>query len=192
MPHNDMNGTMQRLFVAVELPAAIRLFLAKRQRGLHGVRWSTPGNLHLTIRFIGEVSPERHAAVKAGLRTVRADAFSLQVNGLGFFDKSPQAVPWAGLAPSAGLLELKRQVDGALERYAGILTGDEPFTPHITLGRMKRADKEALQSFTNKSDATLAAAFMAESFTLFRSVRTPGGAVHTAEERYPLAVAAFG
>lgn len=150
------------------------------------MRWASPDNLHLTLRFIGEMPQTKVSVIKAGLRTVSGNAFSLQVKDLGYFDKRPQAVLWAGVEESAPLAALKKQVDDTLTLHAGIKAPDGRFSPHITLGRAKRADKAALKIFTAKySDATTAT-FKVETFTLFSSVLAPGGAVHTVEEQYPL------
>lgn len=180
----------QRLFVAVELPAIARRYLAERQTGLPGARWAAPGNLHVTIHFIGEASQSQMEAVKSGLRTVRADAFSLRIKGLGFFGRRPQVVLWAGIEASEGLAALKRQVDGALERHAGIKAAGGRFLPHITLGRARQIDKNSLRAFVSGENAAFPAEFVAEYFTLFSSVLAPGGATHTVEERYPLGVRA--
>lgn len=187
MTQDSVKEIMQRLFVAITLPDTVRQLLFERQTELSGMRWASPDNLHLTLRFIGEVAQAKVSAIRAGLRTVPGNAFPLQIKGLGYFDKRPQAVVWAGVEESTPLLALKKQVDDALALHAGLNVPDGRFSPHITLGRAKRADRTALKNFTaNYSDATTAA-FKVESFTLFSSMLAPGGAVHTVEERYPLA-----
>jgi len=187
MTQAPVKEIMQRLFVAVTLPDSIRQLLIERQTELSGMRWASPDNLHLTLRFIGEVPLAKVLAIKAGLRTVSGDAFSLQVKGLGYFDKRPQAVLWAGIEESAPLAALKKQVDDALALHAGLKVPDGHFSPHITLGRAKQADRVALKTFTAKYGDVTTATFRVESFTLFSSVLAPGGAVHTVEELYPLA-----
>ena len=187
MTQRSIPEKTQRLFVAVELPDSVRQLLAQRQKGMPGVRWASEDNLHLTLRFIGEAPLAQVAAVKAGLRDVSMEKFSLHIKGLGFFDRRPQAVLWAGVEPAPGLLELKRQVDDALARHAGLNVSGGRFSPHITLGRAQQADRKALRTFTTRDGAILAAEFTVEFFTLFSSVLNPNGAVHTAEERYSLA-----
>lgn len=180
----------QRLFVAVELPDAVRRALADLQKGLPGMRWTSPDSLHLTVRFIGEVFLTQVAAIKSGLESVLerggAESFSLQVSGLGFFYKRAQAVLWAGVAASAELAALKDRIDAALERHAGLHAPAGRFSPHITLGRMKQADRKALRNFTCGNEAAISVTFPVRSFTLFSSVLAPGGAVHTAEAQYNL------
>jgi len=177
---------MQRLFVAITLPDTVRQLLIERQTELSDIRWTSPDNLHLTLRFIGEVPQAKVSAIKASLRTVSGNVFTLQVKGLGYFDKRPQAVVWAGVGESAPLLTLKKQVNDALALHAGLTVPDGRFSPHITLGRAKRADRSALKNFTAKYGDAPTASFTVESFTLFSSVLAPGGAVHTVEEQYPL------
>lgn len=185
MPGTEPKKT-RRLFVAVECPDPVRQFLAERRTDLPGMRWTAPDNPHLTVRFIGEVSLLQAAAITSGLRDVRAEGFSLRLNGFGFFGRRPRAVLWAGVEASPALLELKGQVDGALAKHAGIKAPGGRFSPHITLGRAKQADREALRALMTEGGATLAAEFAVASFTLFSSVLNPAGAVYTAEERYPL------
>jgi 2'-5' RNA ligase len=186
MTQAPVKEIMQRLFVAVTLPDSVRQLLIEQQTELSGMRWASPDNLHLTLRFIGEMPQAKVPVIKAGLRTVSGNAFSLQVKGLGYFDKRPQAVLWAGIEESAPLAALKKQVDYALALHAGLKVPDGRFSPHITLGRAKQADRAALKTFTAKYGDVATAAFRVESFTLFSSVLAPGGAVHTVEELYPL------
>ena len=181
-----MNEKKQRLFVAVELPEAVRHLLTKQQKNLPDVRWTPPDNLHLTVRFIGEVAQAQAETIKTSLKSVHLQGFSLQLNGLGFFNKGPQAVVWAGILPSPGLTVLKQQVDAALARHADIMADAGRFSPHITLGRMKQADPKILKAFTGGDNVALTTAFAVQSFSLFSSVLTPGGAVHTVVGRYSL------
>ncbi len=186
MAQDIVKEELQRLFVAVELPDAVRSALVEQQQGVPGMRWTPSGNMHLTLRFIGEVPLAQAEAIKAALRSVKTASFPLKVRGLGFFDRKPQAVLWAGVEPSAWLGELQKQVDRALECHAGLKVATGRFSPHITLGRMKQADKKALRAFTDGEKMTFSAEFPVQSFTLFSSVLAPGGAVHMVEERYPL------
>ena len=181
-----MNEKTQRLFVAIELPEAVRHLLTEQQKKLPGIRWTPPDNLHLTVRFIGEVTRAQAETIQTSLKSVQLQGFSLRLNGLGFFDKRPQAVVWAGILPSPSLTALKQQVDAALTRHADIMADAGRFSPHITLGRMKQADPKTLKAFTAGDNAALTTAFAVQSFSLFSSVLTPGGAVHTVEELYPL------
>ncbi len=102
------------------------------------------------------------------------------------FRQTPASGCLGGVEESVSLLALKKQVDDALALHAGLKAPDGRFSPHITLGRAKRADKAVLKNFTAKYGDATTASFKVESFILFSSVLAPGGAVHTVEEQYPL------
>jgi len=132
MPH--------RLFIAIRPPEAVRDRLVDAMEGIEGARWVDEENLHLTLRFVGEV--ERPAAndLAAALGQVRAEPFVLSVDGVGHFDKRsrhgarPRAL-WARVPRYGGLYELRAKVERACEA-AGLGREERRFTPHITLARL--------------------------------------------------------
>ena len=88
---------MIRLFVALELPEAVRTRLSMLQGGVPGARWSTDEQLHLTLRFIGEVDDNVAHDIDDALAGIRAPAFTLELAGVGEFGgKNPRAL-WAGV-----------------------------------------------------------------------------------------------
>ncbi|MDR3205032.1 MAG: RNA 2',3'-cyclic phosphodiesterase [Deltaproteobacteria bacterium] len=176
----------KRLFIALELPAPIRLLLSERQKGLTNVNWAALDNLHLTLRFIGSVSLELTWAIAVALTEIDAKNFYLELNGLGIFERRPGAVLWASLAPSPALNALKRLIDEVLKKIASLKIPTELFRPHVTLGRMKRAERHLLKTFATESQKPLKAGFKATSFVLFSSLLRPEGAVYTLERRYLL------
>ncbi len=185
-----MTGDPQhkRLFAAVELPEGIRAALEALQRKAPGIRRSSLAGAHLTLRFLGDVPLRDLPAVQKALRTVRAEPFSLRMQGLGLFARSGRGVFWAGLEESPALLDLKRQVDAALAAGAGISPDARRFSPHVTLSRLKTPPSPALRAFAAEHASESAGSFAVERFVLFGSLLTPGGAVHTPEEIYPLGV----
>lgn len=185
-PEERTPEEMQRLFVAVELPDTIRDALTTLQKGLSGMRWAAPENLHLTLRFIGEVSLAQAEEIRVALEDVQAKSFSLRLREFGFFDRRPQAILWAGLDESQDLLLLKSRVDAALAAHAGLQIPQGRFSPHITLGRMKNADRKALREFTAQHSNAVKTAFPVTAFTLFSSVLAPDGAKHSVEARHKL------
>ncbi|CAK7044066.1 MAG: RNA 2',3'-cyclic phosphodiesterase [Desulfovibrio sp.] len=150
------------------------------------MRWTAPENLHLTLRFIGEVSLIQAEKIRVALEDVQAKSFSLHLWELGFFDRRAQAILWAGLDESQDLLLLKSRVDTALAAHANLQIPQGRFSPHITLGRMKNADRKALREFTAQHSNALKSEFPVTGFTLFSSVLAPDGAKHTIEARYSL------
>jgi 2'-5' RNA ligase len=108
---------MHRLFVAIRPPAPVRAQLLELMGGVAGARWLSDDQLHLTLRFIGEV--DRHLArdIDAALSAVHHPRFELALNGLGAFERRGEPVTlWAGVAPEAPLRALHNKVDQALLR----------------------------------------------------------------------------
>ena len=124
---------MPTLFVAVDLPPATTNALARIQPPpTRGVRLTEPGQMHLTIHYLGEAHPGRTAQA---LSTVAVPAFSLAVEGAGQFRSDGGAVTlWAGVCPCAELLRLHSAVAAALSQE-GFKPEARPYSPHITLAR---------------------------------------------------------
>ncbi|MBC7522650.1 MAG: RNA 2',3'-cyclic phosphodiesterase, partial [Sandarakinorhabdus sp.] len=120
---------MHRLFVALELPVPVRAALLAIMGGVAGARWQTDEQLHLTLRFIGEV--DRHVAddIAAALATVNVAAFDLVLGDIGSFDHRGRTdTLWAGVAPGAAVAALAARVDSALARV-GLPPETRAFVP---------------------------------------------------------------
>ncbi len=177
---------MYRLFVAVRPPPEIRDFLAGLMGGISGARWQDDGQLHLTLRFIGEV--DRHTAgdIHAALGSIHHPRFELAVNGLGMFDKKNVVhTIWAGVAPQQPITALHKKVDQAMARV-GIPPDERAFHPHVTLARLNRS-AGPVTDFLSRSAGVTSQPFRVDRFALFESSLTPDGAVYTEVETYPLA-----
>jgi 2'-5' RNA ligase len=176
---------MHRLFAAICPPTTIRRALLDRMGGISGARWQIDDQLHLTIRFIGEV--DRHATqdILAALGGVHHPRFKIALNGIGAFDRRgrPEAV-WAGVTPHAPLKALHKKVDQALTRV-GIPPDERTYLPHITLARLNRASGP-VRDLMEEAGGLSSPPFLVEEFVLFESHLTPDGAVYALVERYPL------
>lgn len=180
---------MPRLFTALLLPETVRTEIAALADGLEGVRWTPPDNLHLTMRYIGETTPERQEAMAAALARVRVEPFILPVAGTGVFPSRGQAkVLWVGLGNAhTRLFQLRKQVDEAL--LSVDLTLDvHSFQPHITLGRLDgHYDSKALAKFLARHATFEAPPFRVSKFHLMASELQPGRApVYRIERTFPL------
>ena len=177
---------MHRLFVAIRPPAAIRALLLGAMGGISGARWQDEDQLHLTLRFIGEV--DRHLAgdVHATLGTIHQPPFEISLNGIGAFDRRgwPDAV-WAGIAPHEPLKALHKKVDAALTRV-GVPPDQRAFLPHVTLARLKRSSGPVGNLFEQAGGLT-SPPFTVDHFGLFESALTQDRAVYTLVDRYSLA-----
>jgi 2'-5' RNA ligase len=176
---------MIRLFVGLDLPTELRERLAAVGIGLPGVHWVPEDNLHLTLRFIGEVHQDVAYDLHDALLTVRGAPMELAVAGLGVFEtgRKPHTL-YASVGKSDPLARLQGKIETALVR-----AGQEPerrkFTPHITLAKLRDTPAPRLQPFL-AAHALLHEAWTAEHFTLFSSQLGAGDPVYTAEADYPL------
>jgi len=178
---------MHRLFVAIRPPPDIRQLLLAAMGGIAGARWQSDEQLHLTLRFIGEV--DRHLArdVHAALGVVHHPSFEVAVRGLGTFERRGQPdVVWAGVEPIEPVRALHKKVDQALSRV-GVEPDRRAFHAHITLARLGRAAGR-IHDFLAPAGGLSTPSFAVEAFSLYESGLTPEGAVYTLVETYPLAV----
>lgn len=176
-----------RLFVAVDLPNAVKDQLEALRTPVPGARWVSRDQMHLTLFFVGET--ERVSAVKAALQPVHAAPFDLLLSGVGRFpagSRRPPRVLWAGFAPQPALLALQAQVAAALTAL-GFPPDDRPYTPHLTLARVKAEQPlPAAERFLAAHADFRAGPVRVEAFTLYASDLTPQGARYTPQARYPL------
>ncbi len=177
---------MIRLFVALELPPAVAERLAAQGFGLPGARWLPARNLHLTLRFIGEVDEGTAEDIHTQLLTVTAAPFTLTLAGLGLFgDRHRAHTLWQGVERSDELARLAAKVETAVVK-AGRPPEPRKFAPHITLARIKAAIPGRIQEFIAAAPPHRAEAVPVDGFCLFRSTLGHGGPEYDVLERYPL------
>jgi len=99
---------MLRLFVALPLPDAIAGAVQKTQSGLERASWSKRDNLHITLRFVGELDEAQATDLDLALADIRVAPFELVLQGSGFFGNSKPHAAWMGVAPSEALTHLQR------------------------------------------------------------------------------------
>jgi len=173
-----------RLFVACELPAVVRKSLAVIgsvfDPGSFRMKWVEEQNLHVTMKFLGDVPEGKLGAMREALGSVAFGPFTARVSGAGIFPPSgPPRVLWAGLEPPDAFVELHVAIDDALE---GIGFGREMrFSPHVTLARVRSAGDAV--SFRESASAlrTESSGFDVGGFVLRSSVLTPSGPVYSDE-----------
>ena len=177
---------MLRLFIAIALPDEIRQRLAGLCAGLPGARWAAQENMHLTLRFVGEVGLDQARDIDAALAAVRAPRFDLQLEGIGVFGKPRAArAVWVGAGRSDALVHLQRKVDVAVAR-AGVEPERRKFAPHVTLARLRGVPPARLERYVIDHAAFTAPPVTVEQFLLYSSELAASGAIHTPEAEYPL------
>lgn len=176
-----------RLFVAIDLPDAVKDQLDALRAPLPGARWVGRPQMHLTLVFIGET--DRGAAAKAALEQVRAAPFELLLSGTGRFPPGSRQAPrvlWVGVAPQPALLALQAQVAAALAA-AGFPAEGRPYSPHLTLARVKAEHPlPEADRFLAAHAGFRAGPVRVESFRLYASDLTPQGARYTPQAVYAL------
>ncbi len=184
-----------RLFVALEIPSAVRENLAVFLDSLRGIskepRWVRPGNIHVTLKFLGEVEEAKVGAIRNALKEMRCEqAITLNFRGLGFFpnEKHPR-VFWAGIEASANLKILAADIDGAMDKL-GIPREKRPFSPHLTLARFERpALPEALCKAIAANMERDFGSLRTNEFHLIQSKLNPTGAQYTTLASFSFATA---
>jgi len=176
-----------RSFIAVKIPAdaADRIRAAQQQLRATGpdVKWVDPDNLHITLKFLGDVERPRldslWQSTAEGLNG--ATAFTMRFHGVGAFpDPDRPRVVWVGIAGGAEeLRELAAGVEAACERH-GFEREKRPFRAHVTLGRVRRpAPNPALAAaMADHAQTDLGEAYV-DRVLLMRSELTRTGAVHS-------------
>lgn len=176
---------MIRLFTAIGLPQTVATRLSFMQGGIPGARWSPIENLHLTLRFIGEVEQTTARDVDGVLSTIHASAFSLRLHGVGEFGgKEPHAI-WAGVAPSENLFRLHSKIESALQRM-GHSADTRKFTPHVTLSRLRDAPASKVAEFIAAHSLFDSGVFQVTTFGLFSSHASSHGSHYVLESEYAL------
>jgi len=177
---------MPRLFIAVDLPETIKENLESMSFGIPGAKWVAPEQLHLTVRFIGEVDGAVFRDIRDILNEIRFAPFSLQLKGVGYFP--PRGAPrvlWVGLEKSEPLHLLRKKIDSALLRVRVEPEGRK-FSPHITLARLKNSPVQKIANFLAGNGLFSQEPFQVEDFKLYSSVLSPKGAYHRVERIYSL------
>jgi len=177
---------MKRLFIAIDLPDDVKTNLVGLGYGIPGARWVDEDQLHLTLRFIGEVEGGLFHDIAQGLSEVRQRPFFFSLQGLGHFPPRGQPrVLWVGVNCADSLLQLRAKIDAVL-RTIDVPLEKRKYAPHITLARLKNAPHSRVANFIAGNNLYSSREIEVDSFHLYSSVLTSKGAIHTIERSYDL------
>jgi 2'-5' RNA ligase len=176
-----------RAFIAIDLPESVKSFLSEAQEALKlygfGVKWVRPQNIHLTLKFLGNIATADTDKIAEALTLAARNCpvVSLAAKGIGVFPnpRRPRVI-WAGLKGQVEILENLQQTLDAHLSELGFARETRAFKSHLTLGRVKgkiaparmKAAIEKLKEFESES-------FEINQVTLFKSDLQPAGAVYT-------------
>ena len=187
---------MTRTFIALELNEALQRHLSghirSMARELPSLRWVNPTGIHLTLAFLGEVSAEQLTlAMEATEQAARGIApFDYRLTHLGSFG-SPRSVLWVGIEePSSRLPQLHRLLNSALQQR-GFVVDTRPFSPHLTLSRIKKPIKPEeqiiLQQFLDGKRGRISSPlYRVQHLSVMKSDLSSAGARYTSLRNYAL------
>jgi 2'-5' RNA ligase len=173
-----------RTFVAIELKAEVKKmllnFMRKLDRHNPNIRWVKDQGMHLTLKFIGEITEEKAENIRTALDTLHSkhERFLLKLVGTGTFpprSRHPRIL-WIGIEENQELISLQNAIESSLEKLS-ISREKRKFFPHLTLGRVKSDQNIArvLEELSSNKDTEFGSQEV-ESITFFRSILKPTGA----------------
>lgn len=177
-----------RLFIAVDLPEEVKQSIEEIKEPLKGIKGVKPvrkENLHLTLKFLGEVEESKVNTMVRALAQIKVNPFKLSINKLGVFPNEKRIrVLWIDVEPAEPLVELKKEIDKALPEFKD----DHPFKNHLTFARIKYIasdddNKKIIEIITNKQVEKQE--FLVDNFKLYKSTLTPEGPVYEVLGSFP-------
>ena len=175
---------MHRLFAAIRPPEPVRDLLVDAMDDSAELRWVADDNLHLTLRFIGEVERPLANDVAAALARVRFDPFELSLAGIGQFEQRGGGALWAAVEPHGPVAALAAKVERACQS-AGLEPERRAFHPHITIARWNRRSAGAVRGFLERNRALRSDPFPVAGFALVESRLSRHGAHYEEVAAYP-------
>jgi 2'-5' RNA ligase len=179
---------MPRLFVALRPPPEIREPLCALMTGVSGARWQSDAQLHMTVRYIGEVGADAVRDVAEALGAVRVAPIAGQLAGVGTFDRRERVhTLWVGITPHDEICRLQGEVDRALETL-GLELEPRVFVPHITVARLALAADAATEiaQWRERHAAFASTDFGFTHFALYDSHLAASGAEYREIACWPL------
>jgi RNA 2',3'-cyclic 3'-phosphodiesterase len=176
---------MHRLFVAIRPPEPIRDLLIDAMDESPDFRWQEDAQLHLTLRFVGEVDRPLAEDLAAALGQVRAPAFDLRIAGVGRFEQRNSGALWAAVEPKASVAALAAKVERTCVAV-GLDPERRAFHPHITLARWKARRTREVERFLTRNAGLASEPWTVAEFTLLESHLSRHGAHYEPVASYSL------
>ena len=176
---------MPRLFVAIRPPVPIKDQLLDIMGGIDAARWQDETQLHLTLRFVGEVDPPQADDLALALGRIGGDAFELSLSGVGHFEKKGKVhTLWVGLGPSPALNALQARIERVCQQN-GLEPEGRRFAPHITVARLPGL-AGPVGDWLAEHGTLRSTPWLVTDFHLYESTLAPTGAIYDPMVAYPL------
>jgi RNA 2',3'-cyclic 3'-phosphodiesterase len=176
---------VHRLFVAIRPPENIRDLLIDAMDDSPDFRWQDEEQLHLTLRFVGEVDRPVADDLAVALGNVRAGSFAARINGVGGFEQRNSGALWAGVEPREPLTALAAKVERTCQSV-GLEPERRAYHPHITLARWKGRRTREVASYLERHRGRVSERWEIDAFILFESRLSRHGAHYEEVAKYPL------
>jgi 2'-5' RNA ligase len=176
---------LPRLFTAIEIPEGMRLRLSLLRSPVVGAKWVQPEDMHITLRFAGDIDGRTADDLADLLADVSVPPFTVSIAGCGAFGGRDPHVLWAGVTASGDLDALYRANERAA-RAAGLEPDPRDFRPHVTLARMRRARQAEVARFLTENGELRLEPFRVTRFVLLSARPGSGGGPYAVEAEYPL------
>jgi len=176
---------VHRLFVAIRPPEPIRDLLVDAMDQTADFRWQDDEQLHITLRFVGEVDRPAADDLADALGLIRAPSLELRIAGVGRFEQRNSGALWAGVEPKPPLAALAAKVERACQSI-GLAPERRAFHPHITLARWKGRRTREVHGFLERRAGLASPPFAVDRFILFESRLSRHGAHYEEVAAYPL------
>ena len=177
---------MIRLFVGIPITPSVRQLLSSLGESVPRARAVPEDQIHLTLRFIGEVDQLTYSDIKDSLEGLKSSPLTLSIKGTGHFPPRGQPrVLWAGVDPAGEVIILRNRVNNRLS-LCGVKPEQRKFHPHVTLARLKYSPPKRVASFLAANALLQSPPFSVDHICLYSSTLHPKGALHKIEATYPL------
>ena len=176
---------MHRLFVAIRPPEPIRDLLIDAMDDSADFRWQEDEQLHLTLRFVGEVDRPVADDLADALGRIRASPLQLHISGVGRFEQRSAGSLWAAVEPRVPLTALSAKIERACQQV-GLEPERRVFHPHITLARWKGRRSRETHIFLERARGLSSEPFEVTEFILFESRLSRHGAHYEEVATFPL------
>jgi 2'-5' RNA ligase len=176
---------MHRLFIGIALPPPVADLLIDAMDGIENARWQSEDQLHLTLRFVGEVDTPVANDLADALGAIRHPSFTLRISGVGHFARKGRATAvWAGVDPLNELTSLQRKVERICTEV-GLAPERRKFMPHVTMARLG-ASAGPVGPFLATNGTLGSEPFPVRSFTLYESHLGKAGSLYESLMMFPL------
>ena len=179
---------MIRAFIAVEVPdfPAIRDFISELKKTPARLKAVEPENLHITLKFLGDIAEEKAAELGDALKSIDANSFSFELESAGAFPgaKNPKVI-WAGVKEDGSLSSLQRGVEEICASL-GFEREKREFSPHLTVGRVKDRNTKGIRPVVERYSEVYFGTVDVKEVKLKKSFLTPQGPIYSDMASVPL------